>query len=93
MASSPLCTESVFESPKIGEDSPPLVHKICKRDVLSIHRVEPVRVLHPVVAIRGFQGGVVDINIVKPHVRAVHDVDGPQWTLDDADCEYVLVHA
>ncbi len=56
-----------------------LIYEVGERDVVCIHCVEPVGILDPIRAVRCRKSSVVDIDVVKPHIRAVHDIDRPQW--------------
>lgn len=48
---------------------------------MRVHGVEAIRILHPVLAKGGAGGRVIHVDMVEPHVRPVHDVDGPQWRI------------
>jgi hypothetical protein len=64
---------------------PALIDHIGKLDVVAVHGVEAVRVLYPVGSVWGTQSRGVNINIIEPCVRPIHDVDAPKWRLEDTD--------
>lgn len=55
-----------------------LIYKIGQTNVVGVHCVETVRILHPILTVWSLGCRVVHINVIKPHVFSVHDVDRPQ---------------
>ena len=74
-----------------------LVDKVRQGNIGSVHCVKPIRILHPVLAEGRPDGGAVDIDVVKPHGRSIHNVDGPQgrilhvdWLIDQSRPRVIL---
>lgn len=63
----------------------PLIYHVGQHDVVGVHRVEAVCVLHPVRAIWCLYCRGIAEYVVKPHVLAVHDVQRPERRVLDID--------
>lgn len=52
---------------------------------MSPSPTKSVRILYPIFSPRGFGGGSVTINLVKPHIGPVHDIQTPQRGILDEE--------
>lgn len=55
-----------------------LIDNIGKFNIIRIHSVESIGVLNPVLAEWCIDRCSIIVDVVEPHICAVHDVEGPE---------------
>lgn len=63
-----------------------LVYKIRQMNVVRVHCIESVGVLHPVRSKWCVDSCSIAINVVKKHISTSHNVQRPQRRVFDVDC-------